>query len=58
MLNLHAYIVVIFSEYPHKFLRGLPEAFSVVEDSRAVLEVQVEDPEVRENIYNFRIDLL
>jgi hypothetical protein len=33
-------------EYPHKFLRGLPEVVSVVEDSRAVLEVQVEDPEV------------
>jgi hypothetical protein len=33
-------------EYPHKFLRGLPEVVSVVEDSRAVLEVQVEDAEV------------
>jgi hypothetical protein len=37
----------IFSvEFPHKFLRGLPEVVTVVEDGRVVLEVQVEDAEV------------
>jgi len=34
------------AEFPHKFLRGLPEVVTVVEDGRVVLEVQVEDAEV------------